>query len=163
MKLRGTLAPGEEVLIATRSQASALLPALWEGLGAVLAFSFASTISADSSVLAWAGYFLATFFSWKCLRRVVRWGSTGFFLTNSRVVIQRGFGTSSQVSLPLAVIEGVDVRPAALRGADGAHLHLYVQGEVHVLRSVPRGHDFSHEIRGAQNRLMQRLSWSAMY
>ena len=154
MKLRGTLAPGEHVIAATRSHVGSLMPALAAGIGAIAAFSFASALYVDSKIFGVIGYALAIFWAWRCIRRALRWIKTCFFITNLRVVIQRGLSTSTRISLPLTVIEGVDVRVSPMRLGQSAHLHLYVQGDAHVLRSVPRGHAFSQTIYSAQSKSM---------
>lgn len=154
------MATDERVLVATRSHISSLLPALWLSLLAVGISSFASTISADSALLGWAGCALAVLVAWKVLQGVSHWIRTTFWVTNYRVVIQQGFHEGSGVSLPLMQVEGVELKPIMTGMGHSAHLHLRSQGEIFVLRYVPRGHDFSHEIRQAQDRISSYYSWS---
>lgn len=151
MKLRGALSPHEEVLISTRSHPSFLLPALFLGLVAAGAASFGSAMMGSSQLFGWLGYALAAWCAWKVGKDLVRWVNTGFILTNYRLVIQRGIGRRKTVDLPLSWIEGVDARSTLTGQGATAHLHVHAQGRVYVLRSVPRGREFSQRIyRGQQ-------------
>lgn len=163
MKLRGTLAPGEEVLLATRAHISSLLPAFGYGFFALIAFSFASSISADSKIFGFLGYAIAALGLWQCLKRVLGWVRTSYFLTNYRVVIQRSLRSAAHVSLPLQIIEGIDVKSTALRIAQSAHLNVVVHGEIHPMRCIPQGNDFSREIQNAQSALVYRGNWGSQY
>lgn len=163
MRLRGTLSPGEHVIEACRSHVSSLGKSAAQVLLAVVCASFASAIYGSSHLWGWLGYGLALWAVISAVRALARFARTSFWITNYRVVIQKGWGSAQQVSIPLGVIEGVDVRPTVGRVAQTAHVQVHSQGVVYVLRSIPRGQEFSRCVRQAQSQFLESFSMSQPY
>ncbi|MDO4252771.1 MAG: PH domain-containing protein [Rothia sp. (in: high G+C Gram-positive bacteria)] len=151
MKLRGSLYAQEKVIVATRSHESFLLPAAGYGFITMLALSFASTIYNSSQLFGILGYLFSAWFFWLCLRRLVRWLATSFIITNQRLVIQTGLGRAASVSIPLETIEGITAKDSLLALGGSARLMVHSRGAIHELRQIPRGQQFSLEVRKAQS------------
>ncbi|MDO4917122.1 MAG: PH domain-containing protein [Rothia sp. (in: high G+C Gram-positive bacteria)] len=130
---------------------------------AVVCASFASAIYGSSHLLGWLGYVLALWAVVSTVRELARFARTSFWITNYRVVIQKGWGSTQQVSIPLGVIEGIDVRQTLGRVTQTAHVQVHSQGVVYVLRYIPRGQEFSWCVRQAQNQILESLARSRPY
>lgn len=162
MKLRGDLYPAEYTLAATRAHGVLLVRPLAYFLVAMAAWSFASALGVGAPVWRYLALALAFWMVWLGVRGTLRWVSTGYLLTSSRLVIRRGLGLGKDASVPLSEIEGVRVGHRHWMGlAHAAPLTVHARGVQHVLRGVPDPERFSREIQAAQGTLLNGHSYRA--
>lgn len=155
MKIRGELLPSEHAVAATRSHGVLLLrPHAW-ALGAMVAWSFSSALGTDSRWIRYLALALALGLLYRAVKSGLRWWLTSYVLTSHRLLVRSGMKSSTDVSIPLELIEGANLKRLTLMGVvDAAPIVVRARGQQYILEAVPDAARFSHEIRQAQMNLL---------
>lgn len=151
MKIRGELLPGEYTVAATRSHGVLLLRPFGWALGLMVAWSFSSALGTDSRWISYLALALALGLLYRAVKSGLRWWLTSYVLTSHRLLVRTGMKSSTDVSIPLELIEGANLKRLTLMGiVDAAPIVVRVRGQQYILKAVPDAARFSHEIRQAQ-------------
>lgn len=107
MKFRDSLDPGEQVITCNRAHALKLLRPAIVLLIAIFATNFLQVVTAGHSGWSAVGPIILIAALVYVVVRFIKWATTGYALTNRRIVVFRGVGGCGPVSIPLEYVAGV--------------------------------------------------------
>ncbi|MDY3048540.1 MAG: PH domain-containing protein [Rothia sp. (in: high G+C Gram-positive bacteria)] len=151
MNLRGPLLDGEYLILATRAHRARLLGPLALLLGAVIFWSFSSSVIPSLPFLGYLALGLALYLLYRALKGALAWWLTVYQISNYRLLIRQGWRSQSDLSFPLSQIEGVEVGQRLWMGlADAAALQVQARGQAETLEALPDPDRWSLRIKEAQ-------------
>lgn len=150
MRLRGHLEYNEHLIVGVRSHPVTLIPAASLLLGAAVIASFASSLMPTAAFLAYVSLALALWLAVLVVLKILRWATTSYLLTNLRIVTQAGLFQTHQQSIPLDIVEAVDLKTSRMNIGQQANLVVRFMGKSHLLPGIPQARAFSQQIFKAQ-------------
>ncbi|WP_165001021.1 MULTISPECIES: PH domain-containing protein [Micrococcaceae] len=159
MKFRDTLEPGEHVITCNRAHPLKLLRPAIVVLVAIFLVNLLQVVTANYPGWSAVGPILMIAALVYVAVRLIKWLTTGYSLTNRRIVVFRGLGGGRPISIPLEYVAGVVGPKGTARLTGCGTIRISAQGQTFELTYQKEPNRFSALCYEAHLRRVNALRW----